>query len=97
MGPQGPSGISTLWNGGPSVAELDSAADLRTAIEVLTEDELAEIFAAAAHTHAIADVTGLQTALDGKAASSHTHEIGDVTGLQSALDSSEWITWRAMR
>jgi hypothetical protein len=31
-------------------------------------------------------VTGLQTALDGKAASSHTHSISDVTGLQTALD-----------
>jgi Phage tail repeat like len=44
------------------------------------------------HTHAIADVTGLQTALDGKqatgsyAAATHTHAISDVTGLQTALD-----------
>lgn len=30
-------------------------------------------YAASAHTHAIADVTGLQTALDGKAAAAHTH------------------------
>ncbi|WKV16963.1 tail repeat like protein [Microcystis phage MJing1] len=34
----------------------------------------------------ISDVTGLQTALDGKAASSHGHAISDVTGLQTALD-----------
>jgi hypothetical protein len=45
-----------------------------------------------AHSHVIADVTGLQTALDGKqaagsyAAASHTHVIADVTGLQTALD-----------
>ena len=39
------------------------------------------------HTHTIANVTGLQTALDGKAASSHTHSISNVTGLQSNLDS----------
>jgi hypothetical protein len=47
------------------------------------------------HTHSgggsggpivIADVTGLQTALDGKAASSHTHTIANVIGLQTALD-----------
>ena len=38
------------------------------------------------HTHAIADVTGLQDALDGKAASTHAHAIADVTGLQGALD-----------
>ena len=43
-------------------------------------------FAAAVHTHAIGDVTGLQTAIDGKAATSHTHAISDVTGLQTALD-----------
>lgn len=44
----------------------------------------------AAHTHTIeiADVTGLQTALDAKADAAHTHTIGitDVTGLQAALD-----------
>lgn len=59
--------------------------------------------AAASHTHAIADVTGLQTALDGKAASNHTHTpasigaaasshdhaIADVTNLQSALDGKQ--------
>lgn len=39
-----------------------------------------------AHSHAISDVTGLQTALDGKAATAHTHGISDVTGLQGALD-----------
>ena len=44
-------------------------------------------FTPAAHTHAISDVTGLQTALDGKASSTHTHAISDVTGLQTTLDS----------
>lgn len=38
-----------------------------------------------AHTHAVADVTGLQAALDGKAASSHTHTMAQVTGLDAAL------------
>lgn len=48
--------------------------------------------AAAVHSHVIADVTGLQSALDGKqaagsyAAAVHTHGISDVTGLQTALD-----------
>lgn len=51
--------------------------------------------AAAVHTHVIADVTGLQTALDGKQASGsyaaavHTHGISDVTGLQAALDGKQ--------
>lgn len=38
------------------------------------------------HGHAISDVSGLQTALDGKASTSHTHVIADTTGLQAALD-----------
>lgn len=38
------------------------------------------------HAHTIANVTGLQTALDGKAGASHPHAIADTTGLQSALD-----------
>jgi hypothetical protein len=39
-----------------------------------------------ATTPTIANVTGLQTALDGKAATSHTHTIANVTGLQTTLD-----------
>lgn len=52
-------------------------------------------FTPSAHSHVIADVTGLQTALDGKqasgsyAAASHTHIIADVTGLQTALDGKQ--------
>lgn len=38
------------------------------------------------HTHAISDVTNLQTTLNSKAALSHQHIIGDVSGLQVALD-----------
>jgi hypothetical protein len=41
-------------------------------------------FATAVHTHAIADVTGLQTALDGKAASSHTHLAADISNSTTA-------------
>ncbi len=36
-------------------------------------------YALASHTHSISDVTGLQTALDGKASSSHTHAASDIT------------------
>ena len=43
-------------------------------------------FARVTHSHAISDVTDLQTTLDGKAASSHSHAIADVTNLQSTLD-----------
>lgn len=34
----------------------------------------------------ITDVSGLQTALNGKAATAHAHVVADVTGLQTALD-----------
>jgi hypothetical protein len=52
-------------------------------------------FAPSAHTHLISEITGLQTALDGKqaagsyAAAVHSHVIGDVTGLQAALDGKQ--------
>lgn len=47
------------------------------------------------HTHTVAQITGLQAALDGKQASgdyaptTHTHTIAQVTGLQSALDGKQ--------
>lgn len=43
-------------------------------------------FAPSAHTHDIADVNGLDTALDNKSDVGHGHEFSDVTGLQTALD-----------
>ena len=52
-------------------------------------DSVASGKADAVHTHAIANVTGLQDALNGKAASTHTHAIDDVTGLQDALDGKD--------
>jgi len=39
----------------------------------------------ASHTHTIAQVTGLQDAIDGKAASVHTHTIDNVTDLAASL------------
>ena len=47
---------------------------------------LSSAYAPIVHQHVIGDVTGLQTALDGKAASSHTHAISAITNLQSTLD-----------
>ena len=41
------------------------------------------------HTHTIAQVTNLQSSLDGKAAKSHTHAISDVSNLQSTLSNVE--------
>ena len=42
-----------------------------------------------AHTHTTAEVTGLNTALAGKADISHSHEIAQVNGLQQALDGKQ--------
>ncbi len=42
-------------------------------------------YAATEHTHEMADVDGLATALAGKAASAHSHAQADVTGLADAL------------
>ena len=42
-----------------------------------------------ANALSIAQVSGLQSALNGKAATSHTHTIANVTGLQGALDGKE--------
>lgn len=41
------------------------------------------------HTHPIADVVGLQAALDNKAATFHSHAIYQVSGLQAALDGKQ--------
>ena len=73
-GPQGPSGSAAAVTSvnGQNGAVVLNAADVGAAATV--------------HGHAIADVTGLQGALDGKAASSHGHVISDVSGLQTALD-----------
>jgi|GEM_PF-2483624 len=43
-------------------------------------------FAAAQHSHAMSQVSGLSSALMGKADAAHSHEIADVNGLQAALD-----------
>jgi|GEM_PF-812326 len=38
------------------------------------------------HTHTIAQITNLESTLDGKAAKSHTHGISDITNLQSTIN-----------
>ena len=47
---------------------------------------LSSKYATKSHSHAVSDVTGLQSALNGKAATSHTHAVSDVTDLQNSLD-----------
>ena len=48
-------------------------------------------FPPATHTHAVADVTGLQAALDGKSATSHTHALSALT--QSSATTGQVATW----
>jgi hypothetical protein len=43
-------------------------------------------FAAASHTHTIAQVDNLQNTLNAKADATHSHIIGNITGLQDALN-----------
>jgi hypothetical protein len=48
-------------------------------------------FPPATHTHTVADTTGLQVALDGKAATSHTHPLSQLT--QSSATPGQVATW----
>lgn len=50
-----------------------------------TTDHTHTGFANATHTHAQADVTGLATALEGKAPASHTHPLSAITGILDVL------------
>jgi len=52
----------------------------------------AGLYAPVLHTHSIAEVLGLQQAIDAKAAASHQHQIGHVAGLQDALDAKAAAT-----
>lgn len=87
------SGLQTALDGKqPLDADLTAIAALTGTTGLLRKSALntwlldTASYAAVVHAHAIADVTGLQTALDGKAATAHSHTIANVTGLQSALD-----------
>ena len=79
-------------NATTSSAGYMSAADKAKldgiAVGATQNDTDANLRARSGHTgeQAISTVTGLQTALDGKASTSHSHAISDVTGLQTALD-----------
>ena len=68
-----------------ATAWANAASTIADYWDIVTHD--ADEFAAATHTHQIADVSWLQTALNWKAPSSHSHAISDVTGLQDALNS----------
>ena len=62
-----------------------SAPDPSRVIVTSDDPRLSDARPPSAHTHPVAEVDGLQAALDGKAATSHTHSTAQVTGLDSAL------------
>lgn len=65
----------------------ESEVDNALSGKVNTDDpRLSDARPPTAHSHEMSDVTGLATALSGKAATAHSHEIADVTGLQDALN-----------
>ena len=64
---------------------IDGGASTDKETRLVTEDEL-DGKANVGHTHAISEITNLQTTLNGKANASHTHVISDITHLQSTLD-----------
>ena len=82
---------SLLTSGTLDAARLPASA-------VLTNDSrLSDARTPTAHVHSIADVTGLQTSLDGKqasgsyAAASHTHTASQVSGLATVATSGSYV------
>ena len=83
--------FSTTLDELPSIG-VDDGPDQWGDIEGVPEE-----FPPTEHTHAITEITGLQTELNGKAPSTHTHNTAQVTGLDTALAgkaaSSHVHTW----
>lgn len=90
----GKTGAVSLAKADVGLGNVDNTSDSSKPISTATQTAL-NGKANSTHTHVIADVPGLQTALDGKqtagsyAAASHSHSIGDVTGLQTVLDGKQ--------
>jgi hypothetical protein len=84
---EGVSAITTLEGLNDTDVEADPASNSFLVYNgTKWEDHLLVAGDLPTHSHATADVTGLDTALASKASTSHTHVIGDTTGLQTALD-----------
>lgn len=63
----------------PNLATARTNLQLSTYFSALNHNHNGT-YAPVSHSHAISDVTNLQTSLDGKASSAHTHDVTDVTG-----------------
>lgn len=64
---------------------IDGGASTDKETRLVTEDEMAGK-ANVGHTHAISEITNLQSTLNGKANASHTHTISQINNLQDTLD-----------
>ena len=64
---------------------IDGGVSTDKETRLVTEDELAGK-ANVGHTHAISEISNLQSTLNGKANASHTHTISQINTLQDALD-----------
>ena len=72
-------------------AAIDEAAaggdvDLSNYYTKYQTDNLLNQKAALNHSHAISDITNLQSTLNGKASTNHSHSISDISNLQSQLN-----------
>ncbi len=85
-GPSTLDGLSdvTIVSPANGQAVVYDSVDSRWENRALTASDVGA--SATGHTHIIANVTGLQAALDLKAASAHTHNTSDITGFQAAVD-----------
>jgi len=75
--------VSALVTVGSGLAKNETSGALE--VDTAVTDAL---YTAIGHGHDVADVTGLQAALDGKTATGHGHAVADITGLQDALDAA---------
>jgi hypothetical protein len=93
--------VNQVFTAGNSSYRWTGTAWVSNNLSAITWDSVSgkpSTFPPSTHTHVVADTTGLQTALDGKAATSHTHvkanitdfahthAISEVTNLQTSLD-----------
>jgi len=79
---------SALGTASAGVALTASRSDHVHATPVISYSNLTDVpstFAPSTHQHAIAEVTGLQSALDGKATASHTHTASQITDFNTAV------------
>jgi len=73
-----------------------SDSRLSASVVLTTDGRLSDARTPTAHSHAVSDVTGLQTALDAKqasgsyAAASHTHTAGQVSGLATVATTGSY-------